>query len=237
MPKSLSCGLAAIALMTLLPLAPARAITVFDPTNYSQNMLSAARALQQINNQVKSLHNEAQGLLNQAKNLSRVGFPEVDAIAGKLREVDRLMTKAKGIEFRVSSLDAQFAKLFPNDFKSALKLDEQVVAARARLDGELAAARHSMEVQSQVIENVQADLGLLNELASRSQNAEGALQVGQATNQLLAFSTKQQLQLQSLMAAQYRAQAFEQARRLQAQTDARAAAAKFLGSGEAYTPE
>ena len=64
-----------------------------------------------------------------------------------------------------------------------------------------------------------------------------ALQVGQATNQLLAFSTKQQLQIQSLLAAHYRAEAFEQARRLQAETDARAAAVKFLGTGEAYNPK
>jgi conjugal transfer/entry exclusion protein len=39
------------------------------------------------------------------------------------------------------------------------------------------------------------------------------------------------------MAAQYRAQAIEQANRAQAQSDARAATTKFLGSGSAYTPQ
>src|SRR3546814_15247884 len=42
-------------------------ITVFDPTNYTQNMLSAARALQQINNQIQSLQNQAAMLTNMAK--------------------------------------------------------------------------------------------------------------------------------------------------------------------------
>jgi conjugal transfer/entry exclusion protein len=54
---------------------PAQAqFTVFDPTNYSQNVLTAARTLQQINNQITMLQNQAQSLLNQAKNLSVVSF-------------------------------------------------------------------------------------------------------------------------------------------------------------------
>jgi P-type conjugative transfer protein TrbJ len=43
---------------------------VFDPNNYAQNVLTAARELQQINNQITSLQNQAQMLINQAKNLA-----------------------------------------------------------------------------------------------------------------------------------------------------------------------
>ena len=41
-------------------------VVVFDPSNYAQNVLTAARALQQINNQITSLQNQAQMLINQA---------------------------------------------------------------------------------------------------------------------------------------------------------------------------
>jgi P-type conjugative transfer protein TrbJ len=41
-------------------------IVVYDPSNYAQNVLQAARALQQINNQVTSLQNQTRMLLNQA---------------------------------------------------------------------------------------------------------------------------------------------------------------------------
>jgi P-type conjugative transfer protein TrbJ len=44
-------------------------VIVFDPNNYAQSVLRAARALQQINNQITSLQNQAQMLINQAKNL------------------------------------------------------------------------------------------------------------------------------------------------------------------------
>ena len=32
---------------------------VFDPTNYAQNVLTAARELQQVNNEIQSLENQA----------------------------------------------------------------------------------------------------------------------------------------------------------------------------------
>ena len=44
--------------------------TVFDPQNYAQNVLEAARALQQINNQIQSLQNEALMLRNMATDLN-----------------------------------------------------------------------------------------------------------------------------------------------------------------------
>jgi len=210
---------------------------VFDPSNYAQNILTAARALQQINNQIQSLQNEASMLINQAKNLTKIDFPQLQAITEKLQAIDRLMGQAQGIGFRVDGLDDEFRKLFPQQFDAALNRVGQVAAAKARLDAAMSAFRQTMSVQSQVVENVQSDAQTLNEMVAKSQGAEGALQVTQATNQLLALTAKQQFQIQNLMAAQYRAQSVEQARRAQAEIDGRAATKKFLGSGSAYTPQ
>lgn len=222
----------------IVPSAPAHAqLTVFDPSNYSQNLLTAARTLQQVNNQIRSLQNQAQSLINQARNLATINFPEIQAITSTLQQIDQLMGQAQGIQFRVDGLDQQFRQLFPQSFNQALTMNGQVVAARTRLDTEMTAYKQTMGVQAQVVENVQADAQTLNGIVSRSQGAEGALQAQQATNQLLALTAKQQFQIQNLMAAQYRAQAVEQARRAQAEIDARAMTTKFLGSGSAYTPQ
>ena len=112
----------------------------------------------------------------------------------------------------------------------------QVIAARTRLDTTMSAYQHTMTVQAQIAENVAADAQTLSTIVTKSQGAEGSLQAQQATNQLLALSAKQQFQIQNMMAAQYRAETIEQARRAQAEIDARAATTKFLGSGTAYTP-
>ena len=231
-------AIASLALSLSLPAPSAHAqITVFDPNNYSQNLLTAARTLQQINNQIQSLQNQAAMILNQAKNLARVDFPELDALRQTIAQIDVLMGQAQGVNFRVDGLDQQFRQLFPNDLASALATDKQVVAARDRLDNAMASFRHTMGVQAKVVETVAADARSLEALASRSQSAQGALAAQQSTNQLLALTAKQQFQIQSLMAAQYRAETMEAARRAQAEADARAATRKFLGTGKAYTPE
>lgn len=225
------------ALCTMIPARPAQAITVFDPSNYAQNILTAARTLQQVNQQIQQLQNEAQMLVNMGKNLSRIDFPQLDALRQKVTEIDRLMGRAQAIDFRVDQLDDKFQSLFPQDFSSALRSDARVRDARARLDASMGAFRQTMAVQAQVVENIQSDSEALGQIVARSQGAEGSLAAQQATNQLLALTAKQQFQLQHMMAAQFRSEAVEQARRATQATEARAATKTFLGSGSAYTPD
>ena len=215
---------------------PAQAIPVFDGANYAQNLLTAARTLQQINQQIQSLQNEAAMLANMAKNLSRIDFPQLDELRQKLAAIDRLMGEAGGIDYNVDQLDDRFARLFPDAFDQALRTDQRVRDARARLDTSMAGFRHSMGVQNQIVANVRDDAEALSAIVAKSQGAEGALQVAQATNQLLALTAKQQFQLQHLLAAQFRSDSIEQARRAQVEREARAATRRFLGSGTAYSP-
>jgi P-type conjugative transfer protein TrbJ len=111
-----------------------------------------------------------------------------------------------------------------------------VVGARNRLDMSMAAYRQTIAVQARGVDNIAGDQTALAGIVQRSQEVEGALQVPQATNQLLALLAKQQFQIQTLMAAQYRAHAIERANSNQSRGDAQSAAAKFLGLGSAYTP-
>ena len=65
-----------------------------------------------------------------------------------------------------------------------------------------------------------ADAGTLGELAATQPGRRRARsRSSQATNQLLALGVKQQLQLQNLMAAQFREAALERARRAQAEEE------------------
>lgn len=220
-----------------LPATSARAqISVFDPTNYTQNLLTAARSLQQVNNQIRSLQNEAQMLVNQGKNLSHIDFPQLGQLQQRLQQIDRLMGQAQGIDFHVDQLDEQFQQQFPDSFDASLTRDQRVAAARQRLDKEMASFRQAMTVQSGIVENVQDDAQTLRSIVDRSQGAEGSLQAQQATNQLLALTAKQQLQIQNLMASQFREQSLEAARRDQIAREARASTDRFLGDGHAYTP-
>jgi P-type conjugative transfer protein TrbJ len=232
----IAASAAAFAAPVAVPLTPAAAIPVFDPTNYAQNLLQAARALEQINNQVRSLQNEATMIASMQKNLQRIDFPQLSQMTSTLQKIDQLMGQARGIDFNASQLETKLKAMFPGAAGGALSGDARVAAAKARLEAASEGFRQSMVVQAQVAENVRADAALLAEISERSQGAEGSLQAAEAANQLLALATKQQLQLQSLMAAGLREASIERARRAQAESDGQAATRRFLGSGKAYTP-
>ena len=231
-------GVAAAALglggAILVPAAPAAAqMPVFDTANYAQNLLQAARALDQINNQVKSLQNEASMLENMGRNLKTLDFPQLQRIKSAMQQISQLMGQAQGVQFKIQGLERQISSLFPGVIGQALTGDQRVAQARAQLDAATAAFKQAMSVQAQVAENVSADSGTLAELAAASQGSVGALQVGQAANQILALSVKQQLQLQNLIASEYRSAAIDRARRAQAEEDGRAATRRFLDGAAA----
>jgi P-type conjugative transfer protein TrbJ len=236
MALALAAGTAVpIAATFPLPLSEARAMPVFDVTNYAQNLLQASRALEQINNQLRSLQNEAAMLHNMARNLERIDFPQLQQIKSAMQRMDELMGQAQAIDFKIGQLDQRVRAMFPGA-GPAQSGDQQVAKARARLDAAMEAYRLAMGVQAQVAENVEEDSGLLSALVERSQGAAGALAAQQVASQLLALGVKQQFQLQQLMAAEYRGQALDRSRRAQAEQDGRAATQRFLGSGKAYTP-
>jgi P-type conjugative transfer protein TrbJ len=218
-----------------LPAAPAAAagMPVFDATNYAQNLLQAARALEQINNQLTSLQNQASMLRNMATNLRTIDFPQLQRLTSAMQQIDALMGKAEGIQFRVEGLDQQVRTLFPGAPSQALTGDQRIAEARARLDAATAGYRQAMELQAQVAQNVEADAGALGEIAAASQGSAGALQAAQASNQLLALGVKQQLQLENLMTSEFREAAFERARTVQSEEDGRAATRRFLDGAPA----
>lgn len=217
--------------------ASAGGMTVFDPTNFAQNLLQAARALEQIQNQVKSLQNEAQMLTDMALNLKQLDVTSLGEITSAMRRIDTLMGQAEGIAFDVQQTKVALQRQFPKEYDSATTTNEAMSDALTRWRNSMDAYRQTMTVQAQVVENVQADSATLTQLLAASDSAVGSLQAQQATNQLVALSAKQQLQIQNLMAAQYRAQALDEARKVEAEQAARTATQRFLGSGHAYTPQ
>ncbi|TIU76621.1 MAG: P-type conjugative transfer protein TrbJ, partial [Mesorhizobium sp.] len=74
-------------------------LIVFDPSNYAQNVLTAARSLEQINNQIQSLQNQATMLQNMARNLQSLDFSSVGQLTGALHRIDGLMDQASGLSF------------------------------------------------------------------------------------------------------------------------------------------
>src|ERR1700740_2378401 len=86
---------------------------VYDPSNYVQNVLQAARALQQINNQIMGLQNQTQMLLNQAKNLTALPYSSLQAIEQSLAQTQQLLNQAQRLAYDVNQIDQTFRRLYP----------------------------------------------------------------------------------------------------------------------------
>lgn len=235
-PHLRSASLAAVLSVSLLAVQPASAITVFDPSNFAQNTLTAVRTLEQINNQINQLQNEAQMLMNQARNLAKLDFNIVNRLRSTLATSERLIAEAQGLAYDVHSMDREFARLYPEQYSASVSGDQMFRDAQERWKNTLNGLQTAMRMQAQVSQNLAQDESALADLVSQSQSATGALQATQATNQLLALQAKQSIQAQQLQITQDRAASLELARQAAATERARAVRRRFLGDGTPYTP-
>src|SRR5260221_10132308 len=87
-------------------------IVVFDPNNYVQNVLTAARALQQITNQITSLQNQAQMLINQARNLASLPYSSLQQLRQSIQRTRQLLAQAQRIAYDVQQIDRAFSTTY-----------------------------------------------------------------------------------------------------------------------------
>jgi len=244
--KRKGAALAAVLALTAAgALSPAPATAqwvVYDPSNFSQNVLTAARTLQQINNQIQSLQNEAtmilnqgQSLVNQGKNLASLAYSPLAMLQQDIARTNALIAQAQGLTTQVGQLDQQFRQQYPSGVGANTSLDQTVAAARTRWNNSQALST-TLGMQAQVNASITGDQATLSQVVGSSQGAVGILQATQATNQLLALMAKQTMQSQQLALAQGRATATEQARMLEADQEGQANRQRFQGSGVRYTP-
>jgi P-type conjugative transfer protein TrbJ len=230
-----SCSLAPIALVAGLSAAQAQGLTVFDPLNYQQNLLTAARTLENLQNQVRLLQGQAQQLLRMDLNLQPLRGSVGGDLQTTLSQLRARIGEGDAVAMNVRATDAAFERLYPRTFSDTVTSDELVRAARSRWEEAHAAFRRATLLQAQVSETVDGDGRLLDSVLQRSQTAVGALQVSQAGNELSAINVKQALQLQALLAVQHRADTTERLRSVIAEEEARARFKSFVGNGTAYT--
>ena len=217
--------------------APAQAqLTVIDPTNLVQNALNAARALEQVRNQVTQITNQIRQLENDARNLTTLGRTFAPDIIGKLGELDALINEARGLALQVNDTRAALEGLYTGNYRGTDVATRAVQAAR-QLDNARAALQTSLILQARVTEQLAEDSQILGALADASASATGSLSAQQATNEILAFQAQQAMRLQALLVAQSRAEALERAREMEALAQARAQHAHFFSGARSAHPE
>lgn len=225
--STLSIGIA-------LAVVPASAQIVFDPSNYAQNVLTAARALQQINNQITSLTNQTQMLLNQAKNLANMPTSMLSQIEGNFAKMKSLMGQAQKLAYDVQNIDQQFNSTYQN-FATGKTSSQLVDGAHQRWQDSLAAYQDALKTGATAVGNIDGTQSQTSSLVGASQSSVGVLQATQAGNQLLAVQARQVADLTAMLAAQGRAQSLEKSRQAAAEEQAHEQFSRFM-AGSTYSP-
>lgn len=234
---AVSASLALAMAGTMAP-PPARAQfggIVYDPSNYAQNVLTAARSLEQINNQIRSLQNEAASLINQARNLESLPLTIAQPLQDQIRQTRQLLQQAERIAYDVRAIETAFDTQYRN---IPIGAGQQVMveAAESRWRNSVAAFEDALKVQAGAVANIEGSQAAIGSLVSASQSATGALQAAQAGNQLLALQARQLADLTATLAAAGRAQALDAAERAAAKQQAREQLRRFLAGRPRYTP-
>jgi P-type conjugative transfer protein TrbJ len=209
-------------------------MTVFDPANYAQNLLTAARALEQINNQVLLLQNQALMIARMDQNLLRLGPTMSPDLQQTLAALQTQLTAGEGIALRLSATQGSYEQLFPRQASAALTSDDALRNSKARWDEAYAVFYRAALLQGQTADGIGTDTLLLADAMARSKGAAGALEATQAGNELTSLNVKQSLALLALLTSQHRAETTAKARDLAAEDEARQRFKTFLGSGSAY---
>ena len=244
-PKIVGASALALALAVPVALSPMLASPahaqfgfgriVYDPSNYAQNVLTAARTLEQINNQITSLQNEAQMLINQARNLASLPYSSLQQLQQNVQRTQQLLGQAQNIAFEVGQIDQAFQSQYGNVSLSAT--DAQLVAdARGRWENTVGGLQDAMRVQAGVVGNIDSNRAEMAALVGQSQGATGALQATQAGNQLLALQSQQLSDLIAVISANGRADALTEAERATAAEQGRIQRERFQIPGSGYQP-
>lgn len=229
---------AAILSMTATALAPAPAYAqfggiVYDPSNYAQNVLTAARTLEQINNQIRQLQNQATSLINEARNLASLPTSVLAPLQQQIRQTQQLIAQAQGMATSVQQLQTQFESQYKNLNLTGSQA-AMVQGAETRWQNSVAAFEDALKVQAGAVGNIEGTRQSIETLLTASQSATGALQAAQAGNQLLAVQSQQLADLTATMATLGRAQSLDAANAAAAKAQAREQLRRFLTPGRGY---
>lgn len=193
---------------------------VHDPRNYAQNVITAARTLEQISNQIRMLQGRATSLLNQARNLASLPASTLQELQSQIDRTRQLLSEAQRISYDVRDVQEAFGSRYSGTALSGSNA-AMVANANARWKDSVSAFEDAMKVQAGIVANFEVTRRSIDTLVSASQSATGALQAAQAGNQLLALQSQQLADLTAALTAQGRAQALSAARGTAAEAEAR----------------
>lgn len=207
------------------------ALTVYDPTNHTENLATKLQMIEQVKN-------SAQQLQNDIKNLQKLDPSELQLslnyIQETIQDLNRLREQTDAIGTEYDSLMAEWDEANP-DYEVWNGIDgsryaEQADKLRDKWSKALLQALTAQSIASPS-EQLKTD-DAMERLLNASQNADGAMGALQAANQLTALMITEQQKMQTIMADSMRSQSMYYEQMIDAQNRARQQNERFAGEAQ-----
>lgn len=204
--NALLLSLSAPALTSLAPPLAIAQIVVHDPSNHAENLLAAARMLEQIEHQIAALEQQAKMLASSRLQLS----PE---LTRTIDEAEALFRRGEGLSHDIARIGGEIEALYPETWD-----DYQLAGVLSQSDRWAEESRRSlsraMAAEAQAAARLSETRTRVESALAASQGAEGQTSAVQAGNQLLGLTASQLAGIEALMIAEGRALQAERMERL-----------------------
>lgn len=185
---------------------------VFDPTNFSQNLMTALRSLESNLHELQEIENQVTSLQNEARNLASLPQNILQQYQQTFQQFQQQVAQTEGLMKNLTNVRAQFQQQYPNyaatnpDFKQLTTIiDTWNATDRQNTQDALASG-------AAVLSQMQSGQTNVSNIVSSSQGATGALQAAQATNQLEGVVAQEVMKLNAQTAMMQQAQLQRQAK-------------------------
>lgn len=209
------------------------ALTVYDPTNHTENLATKLNTVEMLQKQALQIQHE---LSNLAKLDPAMSNETTAKIRNNLNQLNEIRNSINAIGTDYEKLMNGFDDIFPDyeDWNgcSAEQYAKQVDKINDAWDEAVKQAMGSASNASP--EEQAATMEQLSNLLSASQNAEGAMGALQASNQLTALTVAQLKKMETMMADSMRTQNMYYEKQIAAERAAKKRKEEFYKNNEKY---
>lgn len=207
------------------------ALTVYDPTNHTENLATKLQMIEQVKNSAQQLQNDIKNLQKLDPSNLTYSYNRISAVIRKMERI-REQTDAIGTEF--DDLMGQWDENNP-DYEEwngvdAEKYAQQTDKLREQWSKSLqqALGMTGIASPSEQLETQEA----MDKLLNASQNADGAMGALQAVNQMTALMINEQQKMQAIMAEATRSQSMYYQMIIDRDNQIKATNKQFAGKSE-----
>jgi P-type conjugative transfer protein TrbJ len=205
---------------------------VFDPSTFSQAVISAMNQIRQYAQQCQQYATQLKQLEAQVQNLQSLNY--MINLTG-FQDMQRIINSSRGISGDYARLQSQYDQVYP-DFSKFSTMSGNDYAAKALQWNQQTANtnRDAMDLIAKSKDWFYSDTGDLGKLTIKANNVAGAKDGLQAIAQIAALQSKQMVQLQQTMSMSSKAEGAYMAQRAEQEA---AVTAKLQRWGKDFTPE